>query len=143
PAIDLPDTADPWVARLVPRHIAERRALIPVNKVGFTLTVAMADPLDVLALDDIQLMTGLRARAGVAPPAEIREALNRTYGALTELDEIFGDLEALRPPAPEDEPQITVNDAAVVRLAEALVRQAARAGATEVLLEPHEREFRV
>ena len=67
PFIDLSNyLIDPVIAKLVPEHIAKRHMLIPINKVGNKLTVAMVDPLNIIAIDDIQLMTGLMVKPVVA-----------------------------------------------------------------------------
>lgn len=71
---------DPVVARLVPEKLARRHRLIAINRVGCKLTVAMADPIDILAIDEIQLYAGLTVKPVVATEREIAEASDAAYG---------------------------------------------------------------
>ena len=94
PFIDLSNyLIDPVIAKLVPEHIAKRHMLIPINKVGNKLTVAMVDPLNIIAIDDIQLMTGLMVKPVVATHTDINKALQDAYGAVAQQDKLMDDLE--------------------------------------------------
>jgi type IV pilus assembly protein PilB len=65
PQIDLSNyLIEPSTVKLIPEHVARRHQLIPINKVGNKLTVAMVDPLNILAIDDVALMTGLSGQTG-------------------------------------------------------------------------------
>lgn len=147
PFIDLSNyIIDPAIAKLVPEHIARRHQMIPINKVGTRMTVAMVDPLNVLALDDVQMMTGLQVGAVVAGRADVQQALQDTYGAHSQLDRVFGDVEDLLARELGDEAMIGEpgeNDAPIIRLVNLILTQAAVNGASEILLETFEREFRV
>src|SRR5438876_2856248 len=70
---------DPGVLRLVPAPIAKKYEVIPVRKMGSSLAVAMADPTNVFALDDVAFMTNLQILPVVAPQAAIRRALDKNY----------------------------------------------------------------
>jgi len=70
---------DPEVARLIPENISRRHNLIVINKILNTLTVAMADPINIIATDDIHLLTGLRVKVVVAPRTAIQEAIQNAY----------------------------------------------------------------
>ncbi|HPG59910.1 MAG TPA: type II secretion system protein GspE, partial [Candidatus Wallbacteria bacterium] len=83
---------DPATVRIIPENIARRHQLIPINKVGNKLTVAMVDPLNILAIDDIQFMTGLVVKPVVATSTDINEALNNAYGSEGKMDELMEDL---------------------------------------------------
>jgi type IV pilus assembly protein PilB len=84
---------DPVFAKLIPEHIAKRHLLIPINKVGNKLTVAMVDPLNIIAIDDIQLMSGLMVKPVVATQSDINKALQDAYGAVAQQDKLMDDLE--------------------------------------------------
>src|SRR5581483_188701 len=70
---------DPETLRLVPTAIALKYEILPVKRIGGTLTLAMADPTNVFALDDIAFMTNLQILPVVAPQAAIRKAIERYY----------------------------------------------------------------
>jgi len=84
---------DPVTAKIVPEHVARRYQVIPITKVGNKLTVAMVDPLNVLAIDEIQLMTGFVVKAVVATSKDIKEAIDKAYGSTEgEMDNLMDDL---------------------------------------------------
>ena len=80
PSINLDDfEIDPGICKLVPLKTATKYEIIPINRVGSTLTVAMADPSNVFAIDDIKFMTGYNVEPVVAPETAIKEAIKRYY----------------------------------------------------------------
>lgn len=89
---------EPATVRLVPKDFAERHQLIPINKKGGKLFVAMADPQDKKAIEEIGKRTGLLVRVVIAPSSEISEQLRFTYG----LDSMEAEL--LRPGGKETGP---------------------------------------
>jgi len=151
PFIDLSNyIIDPAIAKLVPEHIAQRHQLIPINKVGNKLTVAMVDPLNVLALDDIQLMTGLQVKAVVATPSDVQKALQDTYGAQGQLDKMFTDIEGdiAKDIGKDDdlsglEGDLGENDAPIIRLCNLIITQAVNLGVSDIHTEPYEKELRI
>jgi type IV pilus assembly protein PilB len=72
---------DPAVVKLVPAAVARKYFLIPINRTGSTLTIAIADPSNVSAIDDINFMTGYHVEPVVASEMAIREAIDKYYGA--------------------------------------------------------------
>jgi len=80
PAIDLMFyEIHPDVIALVPKHIAERFLLIPISRVGPVITICMADPLNLLAIDDVRFLTGYHVECLVVSEESIREALVKFY----------------------------------------------------------------
>lgn len=71
---------DRALPKLVPAHIARRHQMIPIHRVGNRLTLAMQDPLNILAIDDVQLMSGLQVTVVIATPTDVARALKYTYG---------------------------------------------------------------
>ena len=144
--------------RLVPPHIAKKYEVLPVKRIGGTLTLAMSDPTNVFALDDIAFMTNLQILPMVAPQAAIRRALDKAYEAgpqtasITDMmTEITGDpsnVEVL-----EDEQAGTTIDvfelkesadeAPVVKLVNMVLVDAIRKGASDLHWEPYEKVFRI
>jgi len=149
---------DPETLRLVPAHIAKKYDVLPVKRIGGTLTLAMSDPTNVFALDDIAFMTNLQILPVVAPQAAIRKALDRAYEAsapaasMTDMmSEITGDASNVE--VVEDEQagaQVDVfelkesaDEAPVVKLVNMVLVDAIRKGASDLHWEPYEKTFRV
>ena len=81
PSIDLdPLTIDPAILRIVPEEMARTHKVLPLSRSGATLTLAMADPTNVLALDDVRLTTGCRVEPVVTSEAGLEDAIDLCYG---------------------------------------------------------------
>jgi type IV pilus assembly protein PilB len=144
--------AEETLARL-PRNVAVRHAAVPITLAHDVLTVALADPTNVLALDDIRLATKLSSvRTAVATASDVQEAVNRyyggtgsggaagsTFGALTDVE----GLEAIEDKDEELEQVGDIDDAPVVRLVNAIMGEALHSGASDIHVQPQEREVRV
>src|SRR5215470_3877676 len=106
PAINLKDfDIEPEVIKLVPKEVAEKHLVIPVNRAGQALIVAMSDPSNIYAVDDLKFLTGYNIEAVVASEPSIREAIDRYYAEKgPSLDEILGAAdEQVDVAEPEDE----------------------------------------
>ncbi|MEK7861194.1 MAG: GAF domain-containing protein, partial [Chloroflexota bacterium] len=79
PILELPAAIDPELLRLIPAEIAGKYELIPVERNGSSLTVAIGDPTNLAALDAVSFLTGLCILPGIAPPSAIRGAIERSY----------------------------------------------------------------
>ena len=142
---------DPAIAKLVPEHIAQRHGLIPIGKSEMTLHVAMVDPLNVLAIDDVYLMTGLRVVPFIAGPAAVGAALKEMYDAANRISDMFDDLDFHLEHTDsdpfvyrdEDMDSLDENAGPIIKLVNLILNQAVHRGATEIALEPYEKEFRV
>src|SRR6201990_2918387 len=84
---------DDSVIRLIPREVAEKYSVLPLSRVGAPLTLAMVDPTNVFAMDDIKFMTGLNIQPVVVSEASVQEAISRYYSQSREI-ELGGDFEA-------------------------------------------------
>src|SRR3954447_4163581 len=82
------------VIQLVPPELAKRHQLIPVNRAGATLIVAMSDPSNIYAIDDLKFRTGLNIEVVVASEVAIDEAIQRYYEKQVQLDDLIGELDA-------------------------------------------------
>ena len=81
PSIDLAHfEIDPGVIKVVPGEVARKYGVLPVNKTGATLTIAMGDPTNVFAMDDIKFMTGYNVEPVVASEIALRKAIDKHYG---------------------------------------------------------------
>jgi general secretion pathway protein E/type IV pilus assembly protein PilB len=138
-AVDLAGVMiDPGIVALVPESLARRHTLLPlsVDDAG-TLTVAMADPQDVIALDALAAHreTAPQIRAVLAAEPEIREALDRHYGYRLAIDDILRELET-----PADAAMASLHDGGhahpVLRLIDALLVDAVKNDASDIHFEP-------
>lgn len=148
PFIDLSNyLIDPVIAKLIPEHIAKRHMLIPINKVGNKLTVAMVDPLNIIAIDDIQLMSGLMVKPVVATHTDITKALQDAYGAVAQQDKLMDDLEDIGAEGNDDDldqlGELGENDAPIIRLCNLVISQAVQNGVSDIHIEPFEKELRI
>ncbi|HUP36424.1 MAG TPA: type IV-A pilus assembly ATPase PilB [Candidatus Limnocylindria bacterium] len=147
---------DPDVLKLVPEQIAKKHSVLPIKRIGNVLTLAMADPTNVFALDDVGFMTGLQIQPVVASEAAIRKAFERLYetggsvndmmseleGADTDV-EVVEDGEAAFSKADVFDLKESADEAPVVRLINMILTDAIRRGASDIHLEPYEKVFRV
>jgi len=146
PLVDLdPASVDPVVARLVPRSVAERHALVAIARHGSRLSVAVADPVDVVALDDVRALTGITALdISVAQESKIREALRLVWTDRVDTDLVADFLHEVHVEGgPESDDVDPATDAATIRLVDRLLSDAVRAGASDLHVEPQRDGLRV
>jgi type IV pilus assembly protein PilB len=146
---------DASVAKLVSPELARKYCVIPVNKTGATLTLAMTDPTNIFAMDEITFMTGYRVEPVVASEESIREAIDRNFGSSRELElkKVMEDLSTVDEAALElleeedgiDPSQLAeeASEAPVVRLVNIMLTDAIKRGASDIHVEPYEKSFRV
>ena len=139
-------TVDMAAANLVSTTVAKRYQTVPVAFADKrTLLVAMSDPSNVLAVDDIAIMTGYEIRVAVAPPDDIAALISR----LDRLEDVVGESGAeILEDDSEDGGEVvalheTSEDAPVIKLVNQLVAQAVERGASDIHLAPDGRELRV
>ncbi|MFW6053608.1 MAG: GspE/PulE family protein, partial [Persicimonas sp.] len=137
--IDIPEN----IIQLIPREVAERHQCMPVNRSGATLVVAMADPSNIYAIDDLKFMTGYNIEVVVASESAIEDAINDSYGVQDEMDydydEILGDLDIDEVDYVEDDDgAVDVSDLAsasedapVIRLVNLILVDAIKRGASD------------
>jgi type IV pilus assembly protein PilB len=135
---------EPSAVQCVTERLARGRSLVPLSATQRTVTVAMADPLDLAAVDDLQFQTGRRVEVRVAEPSAIGDALDRAYGGA--IEELVASLPAeLRAPVPPpaEELERATRAAPVVRLVDGLIHDAVEIGASDVHVEETGQEVRV
>jgi type IV pilus assembly protein PilB len=160
---------DPAVVKLVPSETAQKYQIVPLSRAGATLTIAMTDPTNVFAMDDIKFMTGYNVEPVVASETAVIEAIQKYYGAKAAkaaaatpegpralelaskaLDEMpmladAGDVEVL-----EEFEEISAEllarqgeEAPVIKLVNVILMSAIQKGASDIHIEPYEKELRV
>ena len=158
---------DPAVIKLVPADTAQKYQIIPLSRAGATLTIAMTDPTNVFAMDDIKFFTGYNIEPVVASETAVIEAISKYYGkavaaaaaaagpsalevASKALDDMpilsdTGDVEVL-----DELEEISAEmlakqgeEAPVVKLVNVILMSAIQKGASDIHIEPYEKELRV
>ncbi|MFN7135386.1 MAG: ATPase, T2SS/T4P/T4SS family, partial [Myxococcales bacterium] len=152
PAINLKDfDIDPEIIKLVPKEVCEKHLIIPVNRAGASLIIAMSDPSNIFAMDDIKFLTGYNIETVVASEIAIREAIERYYAVKgPSLEEIVGDMDDAGVEVAENEAEADADDLAkqaddapVVKLVNLILLDAIKKGASDIHIEPYEKDFRV
>src|ERR1051325_766482 len=146
---------DAGVIKLIPADVARKYNILPVNKTGATITIAMADPTNVFAMDDIKFMTGYNVEPVVASELGIKAAIDNYYGSASslELKKVMEDLqsaEAADLEVLEDEEELDMEalaeasaEAPGVKLCTLILTDAIKRGASDIPVEPYEKEYRV
>ena len=172
---------DSSVLRLIPQEVAQKHCVLPLSRVGATLTLAMVDPTNVFAMDDVKFMTGLNVEPVVVAEGSVQQAIAKYYGtsreielasavedsesrngsngsngAITHADLVSLDSIDFTPGDAEDVEVLDDNeeidlstlsrmseDAPVVRLVNVLLVDALRRGASDIHVEPYEKELRI
>jgi type IV pilus assembly protein PilB len=144
---------DPAVVKLIPFETAKRYQILPLSRVGASLTIAMVDPTNVFAMDDIKFMTGFNIEPVVASESSIQSGIEKAYGA-TQGDDLETVMQSMTEESDvelqAEEEQIGLADlekaadeAPVVKLVNLILTDAVKRGASDIHIEPYEKEFRV
>ena len=147
---------DSGVIKLIPADVARKYNILPVNKTGATITIAMADPTNVFAMDDIKFMTGYNVEPVVASELGIKAAIDNYYGTTSSLElkkvmqdlqntDSGTDLEVLEEDEEFDVATLAAEseEAPVVKLVNLILSDSIKRGASDIHIEPYEKEFRV
>ncbi len=151
PSINLSEfEIDESVIKLVPAEVVQKYQLIPVNRAGSTLIVAMADPSNIFAIDDIKFMTGYNVEIVVSAENSIKSAIDKYYDQSASFDDVMGDLDDIDLEVIDDDDEIDTSelersseDAPVVKLVNLILTDAIKKGASDIHVEPYEKSFRV
>ena len=150
PAIDLKGfEPDPALTRLIPGDVATKFMALPVSKGGRKLVVAMANPSNIFAIDDIKFITGYEVEPHVASEAAVKKALDRAYDSAGTMADVMKGMEEELDVVEEDTQAEAeaglgqVNDAPIVKLVNSLIADAVRKGASDIHVEPYEKTLRV
>jgi len=160
PAINLAEfEIDADVIKLIPKEVAEKHQVVPVNRAGGSLIVAMSDPSNIFAIDDIKFLTGYNIEVVVSAEASIQAAIDKYYrnvGATSDpfasmgsIDDIMDGFEEDVDVAEREQESNVVDlekaaeDAPVVKLVNLILVDAIKKGASDIHIEPYEKEMRV
>jgi len=155
PAVTLsPQEIDPSVVKFIPYDVAHKYQIFPISKNGATLTIAMTDPSNFFAIDDVKFMTGYEVQAVVAKESAIKEAIATHYEqSVGELQNVvdsltdFNDENLDLIKETEDDIDIgelksATEDAPVVKLVNLILSEAITRGASDIHIEPYEKSLR-
>src|SRR5579872_132513 len=148
---------DPAVVKLIPFETAKRYQILPLSRVGASLTIAMVDPTNVFAMDDIKFMTGFNIEPVVASESSILEGIEKAYGggkgkeedletvmqSMSEMSESDVELQAEEAEMELSQLEKAADEAPVVKLVNLILTDAVKRGASDIHIEPYEKEFRV
>ena len=151
PSINLSEfEIDQSVIQLIPADVVQKYQLMPVNRAGATLIVAMTDPSNIFAIDDIKFMTGYNVEVVVASEACIKAAIDKYYDQSASFDDVMGDIDDIDLEVVDDDDEVDLNelqqateDAPVVKLVNLILTDAIKKKASDIHIEPYERSFRV
>ncbi len=141
------------LASLVPEKLARKHRVVPISKLGGTLTLAMLDPFNIFAIDDVAIYTKLKVECVISTEKEIEDALNRLYARETESINMIAEAVTTAGDAIEfvkNEEEIGMErsesegpEAPVIKMVDLLIRQALQRRASDIHIEPFERNVRV
>ncbi|MBW2512171.1 MAG: type IV-A pilus assembly ATPase PilB [Deltaproteobacteria bacterium] len=151
PSINLNEfEIDENVIKLIPAEVVQKYQLIPVNRAGSTLIVAMADPSNIFAIDDIKFMTGYNVEVVVTSEGSIKTAIDKYYDQSASFDDVMGDLDDIDLEVIDEDDEIdsgelakASEDAPVVKLVNLILTDAIKKKASDIHIEPYEKSFRV
>lgn len=142
------DAIDPLLIMNIPIHFAKRNEVLPLEKKGNTVRVATSDPLNFPALDDLRVILSAQIEPVIASPAKIQDAINRVYEKkserdISDLDQAL-ELEDLSYALEEPIDLLDTDDEApIIRLVNSLLFRAAKEKASDIHVEPYERDISV
>ncbi|EOD00113.1 type II secretion system ATPase GspE [Caldisalinibacter kiritimatiensis] len=147
PHIDLNNyIIDPEIPKLITENLAKRHLVIPIKKDRGKLIVAMADPLNVFAIDDIEMGTNLKVEPAISTKKDISNAIEQYYGkqsAEKAIEDFKRQYEVENIEEIDEEILNEINNAPAVRLVNSIIRQAVKARASDIHIEPYENLLRV
>jgi type IV pilus assembly protein PilB len=149
---------DPAVVKLIPYEAAKRYQILPLSRVGASLTIAMVDPTNVFAMDDIKFMTGFNIEPVVASESSILDGIEKSYGAvssgpdedletvmasMSEINDADVELQTEQEEMGLSELERAADEAPIVKLVNLILTDAVKRGASDIHIEPYEKEYRV
>jgi type IV pilus assembly protein PilB len=138
------------VLNVVPQALVLKHHLVPTNLTRSTLTLAMADPSNLMAINEVKFLTGYDVKVAVSAPTAIQAAIEKYYNAHTDYNDVLSKLDNEKVEVLRDEDEIDLQElerateeAPVVRLVNALLTDAIRKRASDVHVEPYEKVLRI
>src|SRR4051794_33180079 len=151
PAVNLEEyEIDQEVLKLVSRDVCDKHKIIPVSRAGSSLIMAMADPTNLHAIDDIKFLTGFNVEPVVASESAIQAAVEQYYQSGPSYDEVMAGFDEEEIAFGENDEELNLmelekasEDAPVVRLVNMILLNAIKKGASDIHVEPYEKKLRI
>ncbi|MBL7662239.1 Flp pilus assembly complex ATPase component TadA, partial [bacterium] len=141
---------EPEILKLVPQKLANKHLAIPLKLENSVLTIAMADPSNILAINDIKFLTGFDIQVALTNEKSLKTFLEKLYEGDISYDNIIGEVDTNDMKIVDGEEQVDIQalekateDAPVVKLVNAILMDAVKKGASDIHIEPYEKVFRV
>jgi type IV pilus assembly protein PilB len=141
---------DPEILKLVQKEPCERHKVVPVSRTGNSLIVAMADPTNLNAIDDLKFLTGYNIEPVIASETAIHNAIEKYYNAGPSYDEVMAGFDEKEIEFADGDDDVNLmelekasEDAPVVRLVNMVLLNAIKKGASDIHIEPYEKKLRV
>jgi len=134
---------DASAVAMLPIDLARRHTCLPIKVQDDELVVAMADPANVLAIDDIRIVTGYDIRVVVATESDLLAALDKQQSMQANVEEMVGDIEDVSATVEDDRVDVQDEEAPVAKILNHVVTEAIRQGAGDIYIEPGENDLRV
>lgn len=125
---------DTKILKIVPKEVAKRNMLIPLKKEGDRLYIAMADPMDFFAIDDLRLSTGFKIETAIASKGDIIKAINKYYDYEHDMVDLFEDEQ----PVAEQVQEAVEEDSPVVKLVNQILLIGVQLKASDIHIDPQE-----
>lgn len=133
---------DSKIVNIIPQKLAEQHTVLPIRTEGNKLIVAMADPLDYFAIDELRMSTGFRIEPAIASKDELLRAIKRYYGLQESVEAIMQNLQSReQQEAPQTTPE--EEDSPVVKTVNQIIVQAIQLGASDIHIDPQEDSLRI
>jgi type IV pilus assembly protein PilB len=151
PAVNLEEyEIDQDVLKLVSKEVCDKHKIIPVSRAGSSIIMAMADPTNLHAIDDIKFLTGFNVEPVVASETAIQAAVERYYNTGPSYDEVMAGFDEQEIEFGGDDEELNLmelekasEDAPVVRLVNMVLLNAIKKGASDIHIEPYEKKLRI
>lgn len=131
---------DSEIIQLVPKEIAKRYLLVPLRKEKNKLFVAMADPMDYFAIEELRMLTGFRIEPCIATKQDLNKTISKYYELQATMDAALNDLVGT---TEEDNSDIVAEDSPIVVLVNQIINDAVVQGASDIHFDPQDNEFRI
>jgi len=140
---------DPSLTKLIPGDVATKFQALPLSRTGRKLVVAMVNPSNLFAIDDIKFITGFEVEPHVATESQLKRALDRAYDSAGTMADVMKGMEEDLAIIEEEDPndadsgEANADEAPIVKLVNSLIADAVRKGASDIHVEPYEKQLRV
>ncbi|HSO73001.1 MAG TPA: ATPase, T2SS/T4P/T4SS family, partial [Thermodesulfobacteriota bacterium] len=143
-------TFDPALTEIIPAQVARKYEILPIGREGANLKIAISDPSNIFALDDLKFLTGSNIQLFLVSDQSLKEALDRFYTISDTISDVLEDIKNLEVDviSPEEEQdelnlELAAAEAPVVKLANLILMDAIKRGASDIHFETYDKVFRV